>query len=318
MTALMIPARETYPARHEADVLDAWLAGRSPHTLRAYRKDLDQFAAYTGHPGASEAVSAFLSLDAGQAHAMALYYRAHMTDSGLSPATVARRLAALRSVVKCARMLGRIAWTLEVEGPKAKAYRDTRGPGKQGWRSMVREVTRKAREGDAMAIRDLAIVRLLHDNGLRRGEVCALDLDSIDQERGTVAVMGKGRSELEHRTLAEPTIEVLADWLAVRGDEPGPLFHRLDNAGTGRPTRMTGEAVRLIVRKMGGEAGIKAPVRPHGLRHQAITSVLDMNGGDIRAAMKFARHSSPSTTMIYDDNRTDIAGQMARMIAGDS
>lgn len=315
MTALALPDRIAFPAFPQVDVMDAWLAGRTPHTLRAYRKDLDDFAAFLGHPAAPVAVHAFLSLDGGQAHATALYYRAHLTDRGLSPATIGRRLAALRSVVKCARMLGRVSWNLEVEAPRPEAYRDTRGPGEAGWKSMVKAVRKKADEGDARAVRDLAIVRLLHDLGLRRGEVCALDYEDLDQERGTVAVVGKGHRQASHLTLPDPTIEALADWLAVRGTEPGPLFMRLDNAGSGTG-RLTGEAVRLIVKGLGAEAGMERAVRPHGLRHQAITSALE-SGHKLEKVMKFARHSNPRTTMIYDDNRADVAGEVARSIAGE-
>lgn len=316
MTTLAIPDRTNLPALPEIDVLDAWLAGRSVHTLRAYRKDLDDFASFLGQQGASGAVSAFLSMDGGRANATVLYYRAHLTDRGLSPATVGRRLAALRSVVKCARMLGRVAWEIEVEAPRSRSYRDTRGPGDDGWRSMLRSVRHRADEGDVRAIRDLAIVRLLHDLGLRRGEVCSLDYESIDQERGTMAVVGKGHRQAVELALPDPTIEALADWLAVRGTEPGPLFTRLDNAGSGTG-RLTGEAVRLIVKGMGAEAGIERAVRPHGLRHQAITSVLARTNGSIEMGMKFARHSDPKTTMIYDDNRRDVHGQMARLVAED-
>jgi integrase/recombinase XerC len=77
---------------------------------------------------------------------------------------------------------------------------------------------------------------------------------------------------------------------------------------------MSGEAVRLIVKKMGVEAGLKSPVRPHGLRHQAITEALD-EGHRLDHVMKFARHSNANTTLIYNDNRMDVAGMVARSIA---
>ena len=64
------------------------------------------------------------------------YDKADLLKRGLATATIARRLAALRSMVKLARALGRIAWTLDIAGPKAEPYRDTRGPGLDGWRTL--------------------------------------------------------------------------------------------------------------------------------------------------------------------------------------
>ena len=55
-------------------------------------------------------------------------------------------------------------------------------------------------------------------------------------------------------------------------------------------------------------------VTPHKLRHAAITRALDVTGGDVRRAMKFAGHANPETKMIYDDARTDHAGEVARKV----
>ena len=86
--------------------LVAWLAGRSPRTLRAYAGDLDHFARFAGAGSGGHAVDLLLGMSHGQANACVLAYRNAMTDGGLAAATIARRLAALRSVVKCARTSG--------------------------------------------------------------------------------------------------------------------------------------------------------------------------------------------------------------------
>jgi hypothetical protein len=57
-----------------------------------------------------------------------------MTERRISAATIARRLAALRSIMKLDRILGRVAWSLDIEGPRNDSYRDTRGPGLYPWR----------------------------------------------------------------------------------------------------------------------------------------------------------------------------------------
>ena len=86
---------------------------------------------------------------------------------------------------------------------------------------------------------------------VRRGEAVALDRASLDLERGTVAVVGKGRTEPIRLTLPDPTRAALARWCAARGDGPGPLFTRLDPAAI-EPTRLTGE----------GRSRRPRPIRP--------------------------------------------------------
>lgn len=297
------------------DVLAAFLDGRNPRTLRAYDRDLTDFARYLGQANARAAVELLLTLPHGRANAVALGYRAHLVGRGLKAATIGRRLAALRSFVKLARTIGRIVWTLDVESPKAKPYRDTTGPGDAGWSAMLAEAKAAAEGGIVKARRDLAIVRLLHDVALRRGELVALDLADVDLTDGTIAIIGKGETDAVRLTLPEPTRRVLADWIQSRGIEAGPLFVRLDRAAR-EPTRLTGTAVFLIVRDLGRRVGLSRPTRPHALRHQAITKALEVTGGNVPDAMRFSRHADPRTLMIYNDRRNDVASDVAELVAG--
>lgn len=297
------------------DLVAAFLAGRKPTTLRAYRKDLADFAAFLGVPDAHAAVALLVAGSAGQANALALGYKAHLTDRGLAPATIARRLAALRSVVKLARTLGRVAWTIDVGSPRAEAYRDTRGPGLEGWRGMIAAARTQATTPKGK--RDLALIRLMHDLGLRRGEVVTLDLADVDLEAGTVAVVGKGKSERVPVTLNTPTAAALADWIAARGAWPGALFVRLDRAAH-RPTRLDAGNVARVAKDLGRRAGVARGTNPHGLRHQGITRALDLAGGDVRKVRRFSRHAKLETLLRYDDNRRDEAGAIAHLLGEDS
>jgi integrase/recombinase XerC len=142
-----------------------------------------------------------------------------------------------------------------------------------------------------------------------------LDIGHVDPTAKTVQVMGKGKREREPLTLPDPTAVALARWLEVRGTDPGPLFvpcHRAAASGA----RLTGESVWLIVRNLAKRAGLSRAVRLHGLRHQAITSALDMTGGDVRAVQRFSRHSKIEVLLHYDDCRRDLGGAVARMVAG--
>jgi integrase/recombinase XerC len=141
-----------------------------------------------------------------------------------------------------------------------------------------------------------------------------LDVHDLDLSAATAAVLGKGRTQKAKLTLPGPTRETLAAWLGARGSDPGPLFVRLDRAKKGQG-RLDGSSVYRILRALGERAGIRA--RPHGLRHTAITELLELTGGNVRQVREFSRHASVQTVLKYDDNRQDRAGQLAGRLAED-
>jgi len=289
--------------------VETFLSGRTPRTLEAYGQDLQDFARHLGAKSSEEAVNRLLANGKGAANAAAHAYRGDLVARGLAPSTVNRRLAALRSLVKLARLFNLVDFTLDVESVKSKPYRDTKGPGRIGVRLLLNELERRQ---DAKAKRDRSLVRLLYDLGLRRGEAVALDLEDVDLKAGTVSILGKGRTEKETLTLPDPTKSALESWLSVRGDKEGPLFVNFDRAGKG--TRLTGRSVARILEDLGESVGLK--VRPHGLRHAAITEALDRTNGNVRAVQRFSRHRDARVLGLYDDNRQDLGGEVARLVAG--
>jgi integrase/recombinase XerC len=291
-----------------ATLAEAFLAGRSPQTLRAYRADLEDFRSFVGAVDLNEASGLLVGRSHGEGNGLALAYRADLVGRGLAAATINRRLASLRSLVKLARTLGLVAWTLEIENLSAEPYRDTRGCGRGGVRLILDELDRRV---DAKAARDRAIIHLLYDLALRRAEVVRLDHEDLDLERDTVSVLGKGRTGKVFITLPEPTKAALAGWLLHRGNEPGPLFVTFDRGDRGK--RLTPTGLYLVVRELGLKTGQK--VRPHGLRHAAITAALDATGGNVRAVQRFSRHRDLRVLNTYDDNRADLAGDVARLVA---
>ncbi|MFT3836394.1 MAG: tyrosine-type recombinase/integrase [Myxococcaceae bacterium] len=285
----------------------AFLAGRNAETRRAYSNDLADFAAFLEVGTVDCAAELLLGGGHGAGNELALAYRAHLVEKKLAAATINRRLAALRSLVKLGRVLGMVPWTLEVPNEKAQPYRDTRGPGRAGFLALLEQLRARS---DAKGARDRAIVRLLYERALRCVEVRRLDLVDVDLDAGVLQVLGKGRKSKEPLTIAGPTLAAVKAWIVVRGTEAGPLFTNLDRAH--KRQRISSTAVYDVVRQLGEAAGIRA--RPHGLRHAAITEALDRKL-DVRAVQRFSRHRDLRILLVYDDNRADLGGEVTKAIA---
>lgn len=288
-----------------------WLSGRSARTVDAYRKDLEDFRFFIGEDSVEAGAWELLSHGSGAANSLAIRYRSSLMDRGLAPATINRRLAALRSLVKLARVVGMVQWSLEAENLRSQAYRDTRGPGKETARILLEELETAS---GPKAARDLAVFRLLHDLGLRRGEVVSLDVGDVDLERGTVSIMGKGRTERELLSLPRPTSEALRHWLQVSGRTMGHLFGNFDRAGKGG--RLTGTSLYRLIRGLGKKVGFE--VRPHGLRHTAITEAVKVAasaGIGLEEVLQYSRHRNVKTLLVYRDRERNVQGKLASLVA---
>lgn len=256
-----------------------------------------------------------LSQGHGQANLLLLKYRAHLVERGLQSATINRRLAAVRSLVKMAKTLGLVDWSLDIQNVKGETYRDTRGPGKNGFVSMLQTLAKKQTK---KSIRDTAILRLLYDLALRTGEVVSLDFADLELSNKVIHVLGKGKTAKQQLTLPEPTIMALNAWLEIRGTDTGPLFQNFDRAKKGQ--RLTGVSIYRIVRRLGEHNGLKT--RPHGIRHTAITEACKVaaeNGIGLEEVLDFSRHSRASVAilMVYRDRERNIQGQISSCIAAD-
>jgi integrase/recombinase XerC len=313
------PTTQNLPAVQAIDLYAALLAdARKPTTRRAREQDIADLARFLVCPDPSQGCALFLAGGAPQANAIATAYTRSMRDKPLAPATINRRVSTLRRLVKLGRRFELLSWGLDVDSQRVESYRDTTGPGRSGWLRLLNVAT-KAAARTAKGKRDLAIVLLLHDLGLRRAEVTTLDLADVDAEGGRLLVIGKGKAEKAPMTLNARTLLALAEWTAARGIEPGALFVRMDKARPkGQLARLDGDAIHLVVGQLGRKAKLARPVRPHGLRHEAVTRVLQLTNGNIVAGQAFARHADPKTTQRYNDSRADVAGAMTRLLGDDS
>lgn len=294
-----------------AELLRDWLGGVGERTRAAYSQDLAAFAEHLGVPGdPTAAVRELVRRGATAANLAGMRWRNAMAEAGKAPATINRRLAALRSAVALLRVAGAVSWTLEVKGVKGLKLRDTRGCGVDGVRAILRAIV-----GDGeKAFRDRALVHLLFTMGLRRGEAVSLDVEHVDFAGLRLWVRGKARGgEREALTMPTQAADALRAYMNARENPTsGPVFTSCDRAGKG-DGRLAGDGVLRVVRSLGVKAGL-GKVRPHGLRHAAITAALDA-GRDVREVLRFSRHRDPRTLFVYDDNRTDAAGKCAATVA---
>ena len=129
-----------------------------------------------------------------------------------------------------------------------------------------------------------------------------VDLDHEDGPR--VHPRRKGKREREPVLVGRKTGAALAGWIQVRGEEPGPLFYRLDRARGGEPVEaLSGEAVRRMVASRARQAGVKHTVRPHGLRHSSATEVAKR--GSLSQLMALGSWASMSAASRYLDERNE-------------
>jgi integrase len=165
------------------------------------------------------------------------------------------------------------------------------------------------------ARRDAAIIAVMYSSGgVRRTELVRLDLADLEREAGELRVRsGKGRKDrLVH--LGDEAGAALADWLDVRGLEPGPLFLPVakDRLTLRQGDRLDPTTVRLACQRRADLADV-ATFSPHDLRRTSISDLLDLTG-DLALVSRLAGHASPSTTRRYDRRPVETERRAARSL----
>lgn len=320
MTALAItsesnPVLAAIAAKTPEDRLREWLARLGPNTSRAYVRDLEAFAAHLGRDGIG---AALLDL-AGAKHAVALSaleaYRDKLLEGGLSSSTINRRLSAVNSALaelaKADIGHGRLAVRLVPH----EARRDTRGPAASKIGRVVDELAEQIKAGDVTAARDLAIILLAAQRGLRRSEIANLKVADLRLDDCQILVTRKGKREKVAVEIGGATCIAMTLWAEIRGAVAAPGVEAVF-VGTGSKWRghaIGDHAVYDVIRKAG--ASIKADWHPHGLRHAAITEALRLCNGSLAAAQSFASHAQPATTMRYIDDKRRLERQAVDAMA---
>lgn len=302
------------PADRLAAIINAFWANKTERTVKIYREDLHRLAAWRQLATIDDFARYFLALSPGDANLTVTDFMAWAQESPRewAPSYVNNHLAALRSLVKFARRAGAIVWALDVDDLRVEPPTDTAGPGLDGMVATLKAAANQPHP--ARAARDVAILAMFATMGLRRDEVVSLDLEHVDFKRSRALVKRKRKRVRVPVTMPEQTAQAVQAWLGYRRPGPGPLFTSWAVAKRREGSRLAESSVWAMVRKHAERAGIGA-AWPHGFRHAAITAVLDLTNGNVREAQRFAGHSSPTTTMRYDDNRRDIAGEAAAKVA---
>lgn len=219
-----------------------------------------------------------------------------------SPAYVNTILAALRGVVEQAHDLGQIDDDVYRRIRKVKMVKggQTKPRGREvqpGERAALMEVC--LQDPTPAGRRDAAIIALGYPGGLRRAEIASLRWEDLadDGETMTLQVHGKGRKERQVY-LSNGGADALRDWLAVRGDEPGPLFWAGRKGGhLTRGQGLTGQSVYEVLKRRAEAAGV-AELSPHDLRRTTAGDLLDDN--DAVTVARMLGHASTDTTAKYD------------------
>ncbi|MDN4615034.1 tyrosine recombinase XerC [Leifsonia sp. F6_8S_P_1B] len=155
----------------------------------------------------------------------------------------------------------------------------------------------RAGDGDAQALRDVAVVELLYASGVRVSELVGLDVDDVDLERLTVRVLGKGSKE-RVVPFGVPALAAIRAYLArarpsLATPRSGPALLLGARGGRLGPRAVYELIAGLLADVPGG-----GPAGPHALRHTAATHLLD-GGADLRAVQELLGHASLGTTQIY-------------------
>ncbi|MDH3286948.1 MAG: tyrosine recombinase XerC [Betaproteobacteria bacterium] len=149
--------------------------------------------------------------------------------------------------------------------------------------------------GDALAVRDRAILELLYSSGLRLSELTGLALDDVNYRDATIRVTGKG-AKTRVVPVGSYALAALKVWLVERAPLARPGQQAMFVARTG--ARLSARSVQARLKQWGLKLGLSGNVHPHALRHSFASHVLQ-SSGDLRAVQDMLGHASISTTQVY-------------------
>jgi integrase/recombinase XerC/integrase/recombinase XerD len=257
--------------------------GLAESTRRAYGFDLEDFATWAEGQGATPTAVRYRLLRR---------YTAQLSEQGLSPTTIARKLAAIRTFYR---------YMVEREELSANPADLVSSPKRP--RTLPRSLKKdevavlldRIPAGGPLDLRDRAMFELAYSCGLRCQEIVDLDADSIDFDAEELRVLGKG-SKTRVLPIGEPAQRAVERYLG----HGRPKLAHSDNAlflsKSGR--RLSPSDVRRRLAAWLRNAGLASGLSPHALRHSFATHMLE-GGADLRTIQELLGHASVSTTQVY-------------------
>jgi integrase/recombinase XerC len=277
----------------------------SAHTVRAYESDLLQFLHHVGAIcGVKPREVIPSALDRGAVRS----FLAEVHAAGLSRATAARKLAAIRTFLRYLRR------EELVEGDPgslvATPKREIRMPAHLSEREMT-ALLETPSAADPLGRRDRAILELFYASGLRLSELAGLDVDDVNLRARMTRVLGKGGKE-RLVPFNGSTAAAIRAYLPDREDLGRPANRLRQGSGSAvgrrghrealfvnfRGTRLSTRSIDRLVRRYAAACGTRLGISPHALRHSFATHLLQ-RGADLRAIQELLGHSRLSTTQRY-------------------
>jgi len=254
----------------------------APTTIDSYRRDLLGAVELVGKP-LVEARTEDLER-----------YLAHLRAAGAAPATIARRVAALRSFYRHQQLIGTRGDNPAAElalPRRARKLPRTLSPGE------VERLIEAATGSTPRTMRDRALVELLYGAGLRVSEAVGLERAGVDLDGRLVRCIGKGDKE-RIVPLGRPAVEAVRRYLA-HGRPHLDRRRRPELFLNARGGPLTRAGAFLILRKLADRAGLEpGRVHPHLLRHSFATHLLE-GGADLRSVQEMLGHADLATTELY-------------------
>ena len=257
----------------------------SPHTIKAYTSDLANFSSYAGSRDWKQidhiAIRGFLS---------------QLYENGLSKTSVARSLAALRSLYRWLAQEG------VVEQNPAKLVATPKLPKKLPRVPTIEEMNSvldgSMPETAAFPERDRLMMELLYGCGIRNSELTGINLDDVRLSAEAVLIRGKGKKE-RNVPFGDSVKNALAAYLPAR---QALLAETRKNSSAllinQRGGRLTTRSVGRIIKQIAVAKGLSPDVHPHTLRHAFGTHMLE-EGADLRAIQELLGHERLATTQRY-------------------
>lgn len=288
----------TLPGSNPDALVAHWLGGVAASSRESYGRDVAAFAAWLGVKTPGDAARRLFALPQGEANSLVLAWLRSMQDRGLKPASVARKLAAVSSLVRLGNLVGMVPWTLAVRAPRVE--------------TSVRPTPTVDEFGRVLAAcendEERALVMLAGQRGFRRAEIASMTCEGLDAATCSVLVRRKGKREPSREPVSAAMLATLSSVAALRGWR-GPLF--LDLRGNGLSGWGVWKRLRLIHQRAG------VPFHgAHALRRRAGTDAINAAESVADAAAYMGHADVRVLTKHYDSEGDRRKRSLAEKLSG--